>query len=165
MRFKPTTVVLAVILAVAIAVSSLTMVGATVYDLSKGSTTPTRWPGYIVPLTNTIDFSLHPITGSDTVTIFRVPAGTIIFGVTARIDVATTPTTTIDVGDADSASLWLSNKSVGTAGVLFTNVAATTDSLTTLYAKNYTALGALTLHPDGSIPNGKITFSAFGFQP
>ena len=90
---------------------------AATYDLSKGGTTELSSAGdsRMFVIERQIDFTVTPLTTTQTCTLVNIPKDTLLLGVQAYVDTAQTGT--IDIGDADTADTYLAVGSLAVAGV------------------------------------------------
>jgi hypothetical protein len=92
-------------------------------------------------VTNTIDFSLAPVTASDTVNLLNIPAGAIVKSIDMIMITAATATCTMNVGDGTTADLFDAAVDLeGVAGT-HTGTSGTESTLRATNGKYYAAAG------------------------
>ncbi|MCK9464235.1 MAG: hypothetical protein M0R80_31850 [Proteobacteria bacterium] len=140
---------------------------AATYDLSVGGTTalPCVFAGKVAVVEKTVDFAVDGIGNTETADVINIPANTLVLGVSVYVNTAES-TDTIDVGDSDTAALYIDDGSLAVADVtLWSDGSAGTGRiLVAAKTKYYTAANAIRVLANAALATGKITVRALMVQ-
>jgi hypothetical protein len=126
-----------------------------VYDLTVGGALALPSNQAPVVLEAEFDATKNPLAAGDDAKLIAIPAGTTVVSVSLSVETAEAAADTVDLGDGDGATQFLSNTATNALAV--TLAASTT-------AKAYTAAGFIILHADAALSACKIRVTALVYR-
>jgi len=113
--------------------------------------------GHIAIAKIALDCATNNVGSGDTVQVLDIPAGTEVLWTALLVGTPETAADTADLGDADSATVYMSNAPLnGTAGTYLWGDAGT-GSTSVMIRKYYKAAGILSIHADAALAQFKGT--------